>query len=296
MLTSTFNAILAPYKTLIETDLSNSVQQLGPPGKIRDACQYALLSGGKRFRPILVLMIAKALGHHANVLSAALGIEFLHTASLIADDLPCMDNDAERRNQPSVHCVYGEDVALLSTYALIAAGYGNLAQNTQILKNSTLFFATSADHRCTIALQNVSDNTGLQGVTGGQFLDIYHKDHSIVTLMEIMQKKTATLFEVSFTLGWLFGGGALEQLSLIKQSANHFGIAFQLADDLEDMLQDQQKENALNVANILGKSHTIQIFEHEIAKFEHIIAALKLDKSELQALTDCLVQKVQQIK
>src|SRR5688572_22103732 len=118
-----FTSILEPYKQLIEQKLRESIDQLGPKTTLRDACEYALFSGGKRFRPALVLMIANALGYEVDVLPAAMGIEFFHTASLIADDLPCMDNDDERRNKPTTHRLYGESTSLLATYALISAGY-----------------------------------------------------------------------------------------------------------------------------------------------------------------------------
>src|SRR5262245_27795239 len=95
-----FIHILTPYKQLIENGLQEQIEQIGPKSQLRDACEYALLNGGKRFRPALVLMIAKALGYETNVFPAAMGIEFFHTASLIADDLPCMDDDDKRREKP----------------------------------------------------------------------------------------------------------------------------------------------------------------------------------------------------
>ena len=166
----TFAQILRPYQLLIERELLNNIHLLGPKNEVRDACEYALLNGGKRFRPALVLMIAKALGHGVDVIPAAIGIEYFHTASLIADDLPCMDNDDERRHKPATHRVYGEAVALLATYALIAAGYSCLAQNAHLIKNSHHPFASQSDRICVLALENATINTGLLGATGGQFL------------------------------------------------------------------------------------------------------------------------------
>ena len=96
--------------------------ELGGATKLREACEYALTNGGKRFRPILLMMTAKAANGSVDVGYAALAVELFHTASLVADDLPCMDNDDMRRDKPSLHKVYGEGVALLVTYALIAAG------------------------------------------------------------------------------------------------------------------------------------------------------------------------------
>ena len=248
-----FASILKPYQQIVEQKLKGNIEQLGPKNPLRDACEYALLNGGKRFRPALVFMIAKALGHEVDVSQAAMGIEFFHTASLIADDLPCMDNDDERRNKPTTHRIYGESVALLATYALIAAGYACLAKNAHALKQGEHPFAGQSDHLCVLALENATHNTGLLGATGGQFLDLTPPNLSLGLVQEVIQKKTVTLFEISFVLGWLFGGGNLDQLDLVKRSAAHFGMAFQIADDLDDMTQDLEHQHALNIANIPWK-------------------------------------------
>ncbi len=100
---NSFNALLEPYKQQIEQLIRADFHQFGPSTILREACEYGLLTEGKRFRPALVLMIAQALGHQIDVSQAALSVEYFHTASLIADDLPCMDNDDERRNKPTVH-------------------------------------------------------------------------------------------------------------------------------------------------------------------------------------------------
>lgn len=280
--------ILEPYRHRIEKKLREHIQELGPKTQLRDACEYALLNGGKRFRPALVLMIAQALGHQVDVTEGAMGIELFHTASLIADDLPCMDNDDERRNKPTTHRVYGEPIALLSTYALISAGYACLARNAASLKQSSHPFAHQSDYLCVLALENVSFNTGLWGASGGQFIDLVPSDHSLEIAQEIMHKKTVTLFEISFVLGWLFGGGKIDQLDLVKKSAAHFGKAFQIADDLEDMIQDANHANSLNIANLLGKEQAKQMFHEEIGQFNQSLVDLKLDRGDLKALARML--------
>ncbi len=291
-----FASILAPYKHLIEQKLQENIDQLGPKNPLRDACEYALLNGGKRFRPALVLMIAKALGYKADVFPAAIGIEFFHTASLIADDLPCMDNDDERRNKPTVHRIYGESIALLATYGLISAGYACLAKNAQLIKQSSHPLAHQSDHLCVLALENATYNTGLCGATGGQFLDLSPPNLSLELLEEVIHKKTVTLFEISFVLGWLFGGGELSKLELVKKGAAYFGKAFQIADDLDDMAQDLTHEHSLNIANVLGKEQAKAMFHEEIKQFEQVLKDLKLDQSDLQALARLLVYQVQQME
>ncbi len=290
-----FTLILKPYKTLIEDQLKEYMEQLGPKGTLRDACEYALLNGGKRFRPALVLMINKALGYGIDVISAAMGIEFFHTASLIADDLPCMDNDEERRNKPTLHRVYGESVALLATYALISAGYGCLAKNTQVIKQSDHPFSDQSDYLCVLALENASYNTGVWGATGGQFLDLVPPNLSLPLLKEVIHKKTVTLFEISFVLGWIFGGGDLSQLDLVKKSAAHFGMAFQVADDLGDMAQDLSHHHPLNLANVFGIEFAKQMFHEEIKQFKQTLIELKLNQGDLQALAHLLINQVKLI-
>lgn len=288
-----FTDILEPYKQLIEKKIQENIEQLGSKNSVRDACEYALLNGGKRFRPALVLMIAKALGYKVDASQAALGVEFFHTASLIADDLPCMDNDDDRRNKPAVHRVYGESIALLATYALISAGYACLAKNAHGIKKSFHPFAHQSDHLCLLALENATHNTGLNGATGGQFLDLSPPNLSFDLLKEVIYKKTVTLFEISFVFGWLFGGGKEEQLGLVKKSAEHFGLAFQIADDLEDMKQDLAHHHSLNIANVLGKEQAKQLFHEEIEKFKQTLKELKLEQGELISLVQLLISQVQ---
>ena len=106
---------LKRYRDLIEAACQKKIAILGPKSPLRDACAYALATGGKRVRPALVLMIADALNEGADASYAALAIEFFHTASLVADDMPSMDDDDFRRDKPSVHKQFGEGAALLVT-------------------------------------------------------------------------------------------------------------------------------------------------------------------------------------
>jgi geranylgeranyl diphosphate synthase, type II len=288
--------ILVPYQKAIEKSLFENIEQLGVKNTLRDACEYALLNGGKRFRPALVLMIGKSLGYEVDLFPAAVGIEFFHTASLIADDLPCMDNDNERRNKPTVHRVFGESVALLATYALISAGYASFAKNAQIIKSSSLPFSGQSGHLCLLAIENASYNTGLHGATGGQYLDLSPPNLSLSLLREVIHKKTVTLFEISFVLGWLFGGGDLKKLDLVKKSASHFGMAFQIADDLDDMEQDLAHHHPLNIANVIGKEEAQKLFHEEINQFDHALVELKLNQGDLQSLSKLLLLQVQQGK
>lgn len=292
--TSIFESIsqmLAPFQKQVEKWIYEFIPHLGEKTQLRDACEYALLNGGKRFRPIFVLMIAKALGNGIDISRAALAIELFHTASLVADDLPCMDDEDERRQKPSVHKMFGETVALLVSYGLIAEGYGCLAKNGEIIRHSQTPFAHLSDRICVLALENATFNTGIFGATGGQYLDIYPPNFSLETLKEIIQKKTISLFEISFVFGWLFGGGKLEQLDIVKKAAYHFGMAFQIADDIDDLATDIQNKKAINVALALGEDVALKMLCKEVEEFLKTLKILQLESPELKMITSFLRSK-----
>ena len=125
---------------------------------------------------------------------AGLSVKFFPTASLHADDLPGMDNDDMRRNRPSLHKAFGESVAVLASYALIAEGYGGIYRNSQNSPESAVLCLEAAT-RC----------AGINGATNGQFLDLYPPNSDLDTIKKINYQKTVTLVEISFVFVWLFG-------------------------------------------------------------------------------------------
>jgi geranylgeranyl diphosphate synthase type II len=274
------------YKKIIEQKIIDNMPSLGPKTKLRDACEYVLTNDGKRFRPALVFMVADALGHGADVTQAALAVEYCHTASLVADDLPCMDDDDLRRNIPSAHKAFGEDVALLVSYALIAASYGCLEKNSRVIRDSSLPFAHRADAICVLALENATHNTGLLGATGGQFLDLYPPDLTLETLRDVLHKKTVSLFEISFVFGWLYGGGDSARLSEVKKIASHFGMAFQIADDIEDLDQDIKNGRKVNMAAVFGLPEAKKMLFNELEGFYSTLKSLNIASPTLLSLCD----------
>jgi len=276
----------------IEKEIARSILSFGEKNKLRDACEYALLSGGKRVRPIITLMVADALGFGLNASPAALAVEFLHTASLIADDLPCMDNDDERREKPSVHKAYGESTALLSSYSLIFAGYEKIHENARVMKESDPPFSELAEHVCCVALGQASRLAGIQGATTGQFLDLYPPNHNFDTVREVLYKKTVTLFEIAFLFGWLFGGGMVAQIDQVKQVAYHFGMAFQIADDLGDLAQDENNQREINAAKVLGRERALDVFHEEMEAFQKGLADLEILTPSFEKMGELLRKQV----
>jgi len=261
------------YKARIEKALTQEIREMGEPSRLLEACQYALLSGGKRLRPVLVLMVADALGNGLDAMPGALSVEFFHTASLIADDLPCMDDDNERRSRPSVHCVFEESVALLASYTLIACGYEGIYKNHLRMKENPLF-AAKASEALAYALEISTRAAGIRGATNGQFLDLFPPDRTLETVEKIIVQKTVTLFQISFVLGWLFGGGDPARLKEVEASAYHLGMAFQIGDDLQDMSQDLSHSCEINIATLLGVEQASVLFESELQKWKESLVGL----------------------
>lgn len=253
---------LAPFRVTIEDKIEESLASFGPKTPLSDAIAYALRNGGKRFRPAIVLMTASSIGGQEEAIDAALALEFFHTASLIADDLPCMDNETTRRGKKALHLAFSESIALLASYALISAGYERIRRSTR--SNSIL----------SIALEYAARYTGIEGATGGQFLDLYPPALNEESLKEVIEKKTGALFELSFLFGWLFGGGDLASLPTVREVAYHFGMAFQIIDDFDDLEQDRKEGRKINVPLSLGEKKGAEWLQKELYSFKNALGKL----------------------
>ena len=278
------------HRDRIEQEIAKSILSFGGKTKLRDACEYALTTGGKRFRPLIVILIAEALGNGLNVYESALSVEFFHTASLIADDLPCMDNDDERREKPSVHKVYGESIALLASYALITAAFEKIHANAVVMQAAGDPFGHFSDRACTLSLEVATRCSGILGATGGQFLDLFPPNQNLETVKQVIYKKTVTLFQVSFVFGWLFGGGDVSKLEKVKKAAYHFGMAFQTADDLGDMLQDEKKQREMSIARLIGKERALLLFDEEMRNLRKEMQDLSILTPSFEKMCDILVR------
>lgn len=273
--------MLKEYRKRIESALALSVVEMGEKNRLRDAVEYSLKSGGKRIRPLIVLMVADALSMGLDVMPVALSVEFFHTASLVADDLPCMDNDDFRRSVAALHKQFGDSVAILASYTLVAAGYEGLYKNKLLMSRSLPEKANEALEYC---LAVATRCAGIQGATNGQFLDLFPPNYTFETIEKIIYQKTITLFEIAFTFGWLFGGGSSSFLEPLRSCAYHLGMAFQIADDLEDGVQDASFKATMNVAAVLGRERAISWLSQEIALFKTSLEGLGLWTPSFQEL------------
>lgn len=272
-------------------EIEESIREAFPEtNKLTQAILYALLSGGKRIRPLIVHYIADALGFNLPVMDAALAVEFFHTASLIADDLPCMDNDILRRGKKSVHEVYGETVALLASYALISEAFKKIEENGRKMASSGARFSDKAFEAVTIALEHASHSAGIKGAVLGQYYDLFGATEEKLTeelLERVIYLKTGTLFEGSFVLGWVFGGGDFSKLEQVKKLARHFGFAFQVRDDLKDVSQDDLKDDSkesLNFALFVGRDLARERFHLEISRCFALLEDLPINQIKLHSL------------
>ena len=199
---------------------------------VTKAMRYSLSNGGKRLRPIFVLEFCRMCGGDVNkALPYACAIEYIHTYSLIHDDLPCMDNDDMRRGKPSCHKMYGEATALLAGDALLTHAF-------EICSLSEL-----SDSQNLRAVSLLSQNAGVGGMIGGQVIDLKYEqsDPSISDILTVHRLKTGALISAACILGCIAAGADDEKIALASRYAYMIGTAFQIRDDLLDIVGDEEK-------------------------------------------------------
>ncbi|MCC6730365.1 MAG: polyprenyl synthetase family protein [Chthonomonadales bacterium] len=226
---------LRSRREMVEAALDASLPHApATPTRLQEAIRYSVLAPGKRLRPVLLLASAEAVGGDPrDVLPTACALECIHAFSLIHDDLPCMDDDDYRRGRPTSHRVFGEAVALLAGDALLALAFELVAANA----------ATSAPERVVPALALIARASGTRGMVGGQVLDMESEGRDVdgQTLEYIHAHKTGALLSASAVVGALLCGASEEQLQALRLYGRHIGLAFQIADDILDVVGDESK-------------------------------------------------------
>lgn len=200
--------------------------------RLLESMHYSLTAGGKRLRPILVLAFCRACGGDAEqALPAACALEMVHTYSLIHDDLPCMDNDELRRGKPTNHMVYGECTATLAGDALQAEAFRTILESS---------LPVEARAECARLL---AEAAGIDGICGGQQLDM-EGDGKLLTreeLIEIHTRKTAAMIRAACLMGVACGNGSSEQIRAAETYAQALGLAFQIRDDMLDVISTNEE-------------------------------------------------------
>ncbi len=201
------------------------------PARLGEAMRYAVLDGGKRLRPLLVLATAEALGGHAEAaLRAACAVELIHAYSLVHDDMPCMDNDVLRRGKPTVHVQFGEAQALLAGDALQALAFELLVPGDGSLP------AELSARLCRL----LAVAAGADGMAGGQAVDLASVGLALdrAALEAMHRRKTGALLQASVTMGAATAPATAQQQADLAEYGACIGLAFQVVDDILDVTAD----------------------------------------------------------
>lgn len=203
----------------------------GPPADLSESMRYAVLDGGKRLRPLLVLAAAEAVeGHPQAAIRAACAVELIHAYSLVHDDMPCMDNDVLRRGKPTVHVRFGEATALLAGDALQALAFELLAPQGEDIP------AATQARLCGL----LARAAGHAGMAGGQAIDLAAVGRTLTEdeLRHMHRLKTGALLQASVRMGAACGGASATAESGLDAYGRAMGLAFQVVDDILDVTAD----------------------------------------------------------
>ncbi len=249
-------------------------------GVLAQAIRHLLFPGGKRFRPVLAIAAAEAVGGRAEqALPIAVAVELIHTYSLIHDDLPCMDDDDERRGQPTVHVAYGEAIAVLAGDALQALAFEVLTQQRENVSTEALL-ATAHD---------LARAAGDLNLVGGQADDIVFgaDDFDAERLESVQRRKTAALIAVAIVGGARLAGADALTLKRLQHFGECTGLAFQIADDL----LDEESEEACSSVRVLGVVAARARCEALLAQAFDEIAGFGARGAALRALAEFSVRR-----
>lgn len=267
--------MFSDQKELFEKYLENYFDELQLPRaealhELLNSIRYSSLGGGKRFRPTLILLISEAFAvGPQRVLPLAAAVEMIHTYSLIHDDLPTMDNDDFRRGEPTNHKVYGEATALLAGDSLLSEAFGVIARSYQ-----------QDPHIGLRLIQVLSEAAGVQGMTGGQAIDLQSKkdQRSLQELNLMHAMKTGALIRVSCEGAAIACGLPENKTALVKNFGELIGLAFQLKDDL---LDSSEKVEEGSFPALIGLEETQKYLEEVTLKAKAQLQELGLQAGPL---------------
>ncbi|KMZ54738.1 polyprenyl synthetase family protein [Dorea sp. D27] len=281
----------------IETMLQNFLpKQKGYQSIIMEAMSYSLLAGGKRLRPMLMKETYDLFDGKSKALEPFMAsIEMIHTYSLVHDDLPAMDNDEYRRGRRTTHIVYGEDMGILAGDALL-----NYAFETAFKA-----FVTEPEDSLLIgrALGVLGEKAGIYGMIGGQVIDVKETGHKIAkeVLDTIYELKTAALIESAMMIGAILGGASEEEVKAVEQIARNVGIAFQIQDDILDVVSSSEvlgkpvhsdeKNEKTTYVTLLGIEEAAKIVEELSQKAVGLLHQLPGENAYLEQLLMQLIHR-----
>jgi len=287
--------------TLIEKHILNPIQN----SHLREIVEYSLIDG-KRLRSILALIIGENTDSHKNIEKLVVCVELLHNASLIIDDMPCMDNDIYRRGKETVHYKYGQQKAQMLVNYFIKKAFQLLNENYHeiynYIKENAEENQRETSHNKNKQLtdysktflelnDNIIGNLGFMGAASGQFIDtcpmnkLLNEDSykqyysSIDDILNLLHLKTTTFFEIGFIPAYLICNGNKENIPKLKEAVKYFGLAFQISDDFEDIEQDKNRLLGNYNPNLIckyGKKESMKIYKQSITKFNCLMNELNI--------------------
>lgn len=260
---------------------------------IYDSASYSINIGGKRIRPILMLLVYNMYKENwRDILEFSSAIEMIHTYSLIHDDLPCMDDDDLRRGKPTNHKIYGENIAVLAGDTLL-----NEAMNLMIR------FSLKNGKKALVAAEMIASAAGPEGMIGGQVVDIINEGKKISEdeLKYMHMNKTGALIKVSIISGAILGEAPEDDIRKLEKFGENLGLAFQIKDDILDVIGSTEKlgknvlsdeeSNKSNFITMHGLEYCIKECERLTKESIEILDSLSVDTKDLKVLTKELLDR-----
>jgi geranylgeranyl diphosphate synthase type II len=283
---------LSLRKQLVEDQLEKIFPvPAGLQKKVIEAARYSLFAGGKRLRPILCLAAAEVVGGEIGpVLPAACALEMIHTYSLVHDDLPAMDNDDFRRGVPTNHRVFGEAIAVLAGDALLTEAFEYFALAGHVGAEKILE-----------VMRIAVKAAGYRGMIGGQVIDLECENRRVdlATLEYMHVHKTGALLSASLEIGAVLGGGNEAQIKALKTYGHHFGLAFQITDDLLDVEGDIEvmgktpgsdaAKNKMTYPALLGVAQSKDAAREHVERSLDALAGFDINAEPLRAIARYLL-------
>lgn len=291
-----FKAVLKEKASYIEKLLKEYMpKEEGYQRTIMEAMNYSLSAGGKRLRPILTLEACKSVGgDYKDAISFAMAIEMIHTYSLIHDDLPALDNDELRRGRKTNHIVFGEDMAILAGDALLNYAFEVMLLGSMNKENPKKYLN---------AMYEIASAAGINGMIGGQVVDVQSENKKIPKekLDYIHNNKTAAIMIGCMRAGAIIGNANDRELENITQYAKNIGLAFQIVDDILDIVGDESKlgkkvgsdidNNKSTYPSLIGLEESKEEANRLIKEAKEALTQISNDTEFLSDLADYIVDR-----
>jgi len=290
-----FREFLAAQQQVVDRELEQLVpDESVDPSTIHRAMRYSLFAGGKRIRPLLCLSAAAAVSDSTDgAVTAACTLEFIHTYSLIHDDLPALDNDDYRRGKLTCHRVFGEAIAILAGDALLTLAFQTLSTRLTI-----------DDSRKTLLIAELSEAAGtVGGMIGGQVADLEGegKPPDAELLESIHRAKTGALLRASVRMGGIYTSATAAQATALSCYGEHVGLAFQMIDDILDVEESSEalgktagkdaQQLKITFPAVYGLAESRRMAEVERQKAHIALEPFGTRAQRLHELADLIVQR-----